>query len=129
MKPSDDPNWRLLTPEQQAFREAYASCQSIAEGIVLIFAKFGLSATAGFLRDVKYDREQLRNAARDLRRVTGFSTLADLTELAAKTKPKPWPNWPKRYRAEKRLRTRTVPAEPLIKVKPQVIKHLRHETA
>jgi hypothetical protein len=119
MKPQDDPHWRMLTPEQQAFREAYASCESIAEGIVLVFAKFGLSTTAGFLRDAKYNREQLRNAARDLRRVTGFATLADLVDVAASTKPKPWPKLHERLKAKnKRLRTHRVPAEKLIKVKP-----------
>jgi hypothetical protein len=127
MKPEDDPNWRMLTPEQQAFREAYASCQSIAEGIVLVFAKFGLSATAGFLRDARYDRQQLRNAARDLRRVTAFALLADLVDVAASTKPKPWPKLHERLKA-KRLRTRHVPAKPLTELKPSDIKHIWRKT-
>jgi hypothetical protein len=128
MKPEDDPNWRMLTPEQQAFREAYASCQSIAEGIVLVFAKFGLSATAGFLRDARYDRQQLRNAARDLGRVTAFALLADLVDVAASTKPKPWPNWPTRYKAEKRLRTHAVPDKPLTELKPSDLKDIWRKT-
>jgi hypothetical protein len=87
--PSDDPLWlrdQAWSPEQVAFAEAYHKAVAdggIAAGLVLIFTRHKLNGAACFLRDVKINREQLKQAARDLKRVGGFDDLARLTAVAA----------------------------------------------
>jgi hypothetical protein len=109
--PSDDPVWlrdKVWTPEQNAFAEAYHKVVAeggIAAGLVLIFVRHGLAACGGFLHDAKYNRQQLRQAAQDLKRVGGFEDLANLALVAADMKPKAPPHW--RTRIDTRHRKRT----------------------
>src|SRR5215475_13586227 len=84
--------------------EVCENCDSFAEVLVLILTRFGLGGIAGFLREVKCDRERLRQAAADLRRVGGFDVLVDLVEVAATMKPKPPPTW--RHGQHKRMAAR-----------------------
>jgi hypothetical protein len=110
---TDDPPWNrpgfVWPPEQVAFAEAYHKAVAeggIAAGLVLVFARHGLSACGGFLREAKYSRQQLRQAAADLERVGGFPDLATLTRLAADRKPPAPPNWRTRLDARHRRRTK-----------------------
>jgi hypothetical protein len=113
-KPTDDPGWlrdKVWTPEQNAMAQACEACESFAEVLVLILTRFGLEGTAGFLREVKCDRQRLRQVARDLHRVGGFDVLADLVEVAGTMKPKPPPTWHQRQRKRMAARVKELRAK------------------
>ena len=75
------------TPEQRAVADAMFDL-SLAEKVVFAFNRYGLNATAGFVRDVKVDRKTMREAAAMLRKVPAFELLGDICEVAAERKPK-----------------------------------------
>src|SRR5215475_6194294 len=93
LKPENDPE-RLhalremsWTPEQRAVAVAMVDL-SLAEKVVFAFNRYGLNATAGFIRDMKVDRKAMREAAATLRKVPAFKLLGDICEVAADMKPK-----------------------------------------
>jgi hypothetical protein len=107
LKPENDPE-RLhalremsWTPEQREVAAAMADL-SIAEKIVFAFNRYGLNATAGFIRDMKVDRQRMREAALTLRKVPAFKLLGDICAVAAERKPKAPPPWPERYKRRRK---------------------------
>jgi|SRR6516164_4144528 hypothetical protein len=108
--PSDDPVWlqeRHWTSEQIVASEGYQKAideGGIAAALVFTFTRYGLSRTAGFLREAKYNKAQLFKASVDLKRVGGFDLLARLVATAAEMKPKGPPSWKQRVAAKNRRR-------------------------
>jgi hypothetical protein len=95
--------------EQIAAADSYAQAVNdggIAAGLVFLVTRYGLGGTAGFLRECKYNRRDLKQAAATLKHVGGFDDLATMAELAAKDKSPPPPSWRQRQRTKMRERVK-----------------------
>jgi hypothetical protein len=117
-----------LAPEERALADALDDLETLAEKILLVAGRYGIAGAAAYAKHCKRDKSQFRQAAADLGAV-GLADLALLCKVVAPSKPKPWPNFYDRLKAERRRhRTRTVPDRPLAELKPSDIKHIWRET-
>ena len=123
LKPENDPiaiadlSDRSWTDAQRQIADVMAN-MTLAEQIVFVHDRYGLSAAAGFMRDAERDRATFLQAAAMLRKVEKFKVLGDIAAVAAKSKPS-IPSWRSRLDARHRRRTREVRArEAASKLRP-----------